>query len=399
MHTKRRRKKVRVGLASVPIYRIQRTDGRSQWRVRWVDPVHGRKEKTFPTESEAIEHANAVARQIDEAPRGAVFVPSEEEKRAVGALRAISDASGQSIDALIADLREARGHLPDGMRLSEAMADWAAKRPVGPPKPLPEIVAEFVAAKRSASRSPRHVNDLELRLRQFTRHFQCRLDEITGKHVEHWLDTLDVAPRTRTNYLVALSNLVHFAERRRYVTRGHLEVGRIERTREDSEIGIFTPAQLREILTRARREMIPFLALGAFAGLRHAEAQRVEWSQIGVEWIEVKAKQAKTRARRLVPVLPALRAWVDPLRKTDREMACRFVNAANEIATLAASLSFPWVRNGLRHSFATYRLALTNDENRTAVEMGNSPAMIVRHYRALATPRQAEEWFGVLPNG
>jgi len=397
MHTKRRRKKVRHGFVTVPVYQIRRADGRLQYRVRWVDPIYGRKEKTFPTESDAQQHAAAVARQIAETPTGAIFVPSEEEKRAVEALRSISDASGRSIDALIADFREARTHLPDGMRLSEAMADWTTRRPVGAQKPLPEIVDEFIAAKRSASRSERHIDDLGHRLGQFTRHFRCRLDEINGRHVEIWLDTLGVAPRTRTNYLLALSNLVHFAERRRYIARGQLEIGRIERTREDVEVGVFTPAQLREILTTARREMVPFLALGAFAGLRHAEAQRIEWAQIGTEWVEVKAKQAKTRARRLVPVLPALAAWLEPLRRTKREMACPFINTANEIDDLTKRLSFSWVRNGLRHSFATYRLAVTNDENRTATEMGNSPAMIVRHYRALATPDAGREWFSVLP--
>ena len=37
----------------------------------------------------------------------------------------------------------------------------------------------------------------------------------------------------------------------------------------------------------------------------------------------------------------------------------------------------------LRHLFISYRLAKTNDENLTAVEAGNSPAMIRQSYRQI----------------
>lgn len=397
MHTKRRRRTVRSGRVVVPVYRIKRSDGRVQWRVRWTDPVAGRKEQTFPTEREAEQHALAVALQIDAQPQSAVFTLSDEEKRAVTTLRRAAEASSAPIGSLISDFLSAREKLPPGTRLSDLSNEWLRRHPATSCPSIDQIVAEFIAVKRSAGRSDRHVQDLEYRLGAFVRAFRCRLDEITGRHVEDWLDRLGVAQRTRTNHLSALANVVGFAERRRYIPRGTLEIGRIERGKTDGEVGVFTPSQLREILTTARSEIVPFLALGAFAGLRHAEAARIEWGQIWAEWVEVKAKQSKTRARRLVPVLPTLRAWVEPLRRTQREMVCPLVNIANEITDLSQRLSFPWVRNGLRHSFASYRLAETQHEGKVAVEMGNSPAMIVQHYRALVTPEAAREWFAVIP--
>ena len=60
--------------------------------------------------------------------------------------------------------------------------------------------------------------------------------------------------------------------------------------------------------------------------------------------------------------------------------------------------------NALRHSFISYRLAKTNDENLTAVEAGNSPAMIHQSYRQIKdhtgrviTPELADAWFGIEP--
>jgi hypothetical protein len=36
--------------------------------------------------------------------------------------------------------------------------------------------------------------------------------------------------------------------------------------------------------------------------------------------------------------------------------------------------------------------------NRVALEAGNSPQMIFRHYRELATPDQAKTWFAIVPS-
>jgi hypothetical protein len=51
----------------------------------------------------------------------------------------------------------------------------------------------------------------------------------------------------------------------------------------------------------------------------------------------------------------------------------------------------------LRHSFISYRLAETQNINSVALEAGNSPQMIFRHYRELATPGQARTWFVIAP--
>ena len=50
--------------------------------------------------------------------------------------------------------------------------------------------------------------------------------------------------------------------------------------------------------------------------------------------------------------------------------------------------------NGFRHSYISYRLTLTGDMNRTALEAGNSAAMVHAHYHALVEdPALASQWF------
>jgi hypothetical protein len=53
--------------------------------------------------------------------------------------------------------------------------------------------------------------------------------------------------------------------------------------------------------------------------------------------------------------------------------------------------------NGLRHAFCTYHFAADANENQTAQQAGNSPAMIHAHYKGLATKAEARKWFAVKP--
>jgi integrase len=58
----------------------------------------------------------------------------------------------------------------------------------------------------------------------------------------------------------------------------------------------------------------------------------------------------------------------------------------------------PWPQNALRHSFATYYLALSQDAAKTAHELGHaSPDMLYKHYRGLSTQAAAKAYFGIFP--
>ncbi len=56
-----------------------------------------------------------------------------------------------------------------------------------------------------------------------------------------------------------------------------------------------------------------------------------------------------------------------------------------------------WRPNALRHSYASYRFAQIGDAGRVAGELGNSAAVVHRHYRELVKPANAERWFALRP--
>ncbi len=52
-----------------------------------------------------------------------------------------------------------------------------------------------------------------------------------------------------------------------------------------------------------------------------------------------------------------------------------------------------WKSDALRHSYASYKLALCPDVAALSFEMGNSPTMIKRHYLDLKHEDEARKWF------
>jgi hypothetical protein len=60
-------------------------------------------------------------------------------------------------------------------------------------------------------------------------------------------------------------------------------------------------------------------------------------------------------------------------------------------------LKLEWPRNVLRHSFISYRIAVVKSADQVALEAGNSPAIIFKNYRELATDDEAAAWFNILP--
>jgi integrase len=75
------------------------------------------------------------------------------------------------------------------------------------------------------------------------------------------------------------------------------------------------------------------------------------------------------------------------------------VNARKKLETVReAAKLIHWSNNGLRHSFASYRLAATNDAALTASELGHSTAkMLYSVYREVVLPEEAERYWNIVP--
>jgi hypothetical protein len=149
------------------------------------------------------------------------------------------------------------------------------------------------------------------------------------------------------------------------------------------ETGIFTPAQMKQIIGEVNDDLKPLLAVGAFCGLRSEELNRLDWRDVrlaeGV--IIVGADKAKTSTRRVVPIPENCRAWLAPHTKPEGQInpAPHAGALIDRIERAALRLKIKWVKNGLRHSFCSYRLALTSDPARVATEAEHYAGFCMRN--------------------
>ena len=289
---------------------------------------------------------------------------------------------------------------PFGATLRDAARFYSAhlKEIMGSRK-VKEVVADLLAARTADGMSPRYLKDLRWRLGRFTLSFgEQMIAGISASRIDQWLRGLGVAAATRNTFRVRVAALFAFARRRGYVKEN--PVADVERAKgRETEIEILSVSQVARLLESASSDMLPFWAIGAFAGLRRSEIERLTWSEVDfdADVIEVKASKSKTASRRLVTLQPNLRAWLAPYR-TRSGRVCP-VNLQRKIFgdRERAGLRSEWPQNALRHSFGSYHLAQFNDAAKLALEMGNSPAIIFRHYRQLVKPKQAERYWKLVP--
>jgi hypothetical protein len=143
-----------------------------------------------------------------------------------------------------------------------------------------------------------------------------------------------------------------------------------------------------------------WIALQGLGNLRLEEASRLDWREVFTiaGHVEISTSKSETRSRRMVEICPALEQWLAPFRGHEGRVGGRWATAndyVRDFAALRDRLKIPSRKNGLRHGFCTYHFALHNNENLSAAQAGNSPAMIHAYYKGLATKPEAGKWFAV----
>jgi integrase len=387
---------VRAGSASVRIY--QRSNkGYPDHIVSYY--LYGKRvQKSFANPRAARTHANEAAALIS-AGNGSALEFSGAERESYQAAKALATQAGLPLLALVREHVKAT-ELADGGSLIDAAREYAERRRLpGSSTPPQQVVDEMLKAKEQDGASPRYLQQLGSDLRRFAADFRKPLGSITTNHMEQWLRSLGLAPRSRNNLRVSLVTLFSFARHRGYLDKQRkTEAESVSKAKvKDSEVEVFTPEQMERILTGAPAKLLPFMTIGAFAGLRTSEIQRLEWNEIDFEsgYIRVSAAKAKTASRRLVPIPENLRLWLAPLAGNGRVLQDKEI--WRDVTARARNLGIEWPKNVLRHSAISYRLAELQDVAQVALEAGNSPQIIFKHYRQVVTPAQAERWFSINP--
>lgn len=145
---------------------------------------------------------------------------------------------------------------------------------------------------------------------------------------------------------------------------------------------------------------LAWFALALLAGVRPEEADRLQWSDIDLDrgMVTVDAAASKVRSRRIIHLMPAAVAWLKSARKLGAEMGVPRITRRRYLRAVRAKLGFEkWPTDLLRHTAASYLLAHHQDAGKVALELGNSPAVLFRHYRELVTREAAERFWNLKP--
>jgi integrase len=201
----------------------------------------------------------------------------------------------------------------------------------------------------------------------------------------------------------------------------------IEKMSKAGSIGILAPHEVSALLNNCHSSMIPFYAIGIFAGLRpYSEIARLDWDKFDwednmIEVANIKTAGHSNSAReRYVDIAPNLLEWLRPHRKasgrvlpgnfrdylygsckgrtvkfpTDRERAI----AALEKDGLPAFGLKEWPQDAMRHTYASMHYAKHEDAGKTAAQMGHSNSqMVFNAYRRKVKPKDAEKFWSITP--
>ena len=402
---------VTVAKMTVEIYsRAKKVKSRHYQIYEVADFSHGtRRMRCFSSLEKAQAEAETIARRLSAGDVIAAQLDSREAVTYGRAMQLLQDAGLDTpLELVVARYVESVKVLGNE-RIVEAAQDYNRRNPTErPARTVREVANELIEQKENRKVSARYAEDLKIRLKNLAEAFAVNVDAVTTTDLQAWLDGMKAAPRTIRNFRNTASALFKFAEARGYISRGENPVTATEKikTKNADVIEIYTPAEVARLLAAAPASFRPVMAIQAFAGLRSAEAMRLDWQNVKLDrgHIEVTAENAKTASRRIVPILPNLAAWLkDAAKKSGKifpHTRAYFHELQRDVAGRTATKDLPpvtWKHNALRHSFISYRCAAVQNVAQVAMEAGNSPGMIFGHYRELVTADEAKTWFTIAP--
>jgi len=374
--------------------------------------------QTFPTYPAARQAAERVVKELAKGSQAAALSASQTRDALVAfqRLESFCQSTGRHVSLLsaVSEWSEAAGKL-HGRTLGDAVEGFLRTVASVTRKDVQEAVEDFIKADEPRTKanageraqlSPKYAYNRAIQLRRFASAFPgTAICDLGKEHLDAFIGSLgEKSAKSRNHHRAAVRQFLQWAVRKDYISPTHrlneADTMRPERA-NSAEVQFYTATEFRALLDAAEGPMRAMIAIGGLAGLRTAELLRLTWQDV---WrvaghIEVTAGKAKTRQRRLVESCPALAAWLGDFDKFTTGPLCTLheITWQQHFLKLCEKAGVDRKTNGLRHAFCTYHFAAHANENLTAQQAGNSPAMIHEHYKGLATKADAEKWFNVQP--
>lgn len=308
-----------------------------------------------------------------------------------------------------ADARSALGILTgSGLTLTGAAEIAVHRRRARKVVTADDAAALFLASRTASRARPATVRWYDDRLGPWLRvHGSAMMDEFTRPMLLDWIN--EHTAGARPGYLRALRALFRWCAAQEPAMVGN-DPSRgltLPKIHADHSIAFLSVDQC-DTLLRGCGDHLGAVALSLFAGLRPDEVAGrgkpwLPWAEIheAEQLVHVPAACSKTRKERSIEGLPpALWRWLATIPAGKRGATVSSARSRQIADRGRAVLGLDrWPADALRHTFATYAVALTSDAAKISLWLGHegSTSLIHRHYRGLATKAQGESFFAIVP--
>jgi integrase len=369
-----------------------------------------RKRKYFTSETDALDFAK---KRMDElGVNGTAFgTITDAERNALNCWR--SFAAGKSAPDLLVVIRDYIG------RWNEKNASIT----------IAEALDRFVDHQDAEGASVRHLASIKSRIKRLvTDHGGTLVANLDEGAFSDWLNGLrgtradkagdKLTMTTRDNLKKTCRTFFTFCISRGWASINPVPVAAKKRTRghriaKRKAPVIMLPADVEKFLHKVEEVaplVLPFWLVKFFAGIRDAEAGRLDWSMIDLKAgvINLPAEITKTGDRRKVKIEPTLADWLTPYAEKSGPLTpgvapsryyykkvLRHLRKPDKRGEKAKVFVFP--SNAARHSFGTYHLFHFRDPGETAIQLGHkgNPTMLWEHYANPAAEEHAAAFWAL----
>ena len=340
-----------------------------------------------------------------------------------------SEWSNSDRARIVASLEQVGGDVG----LIEKAVEFYLKHHSGPSKAVWRVYGEYIRIKKRNGRRDASIKDIKVKLRKFVRAFgRMKINQITVDDIDKFFKAQKFSLGTEISYRSKISAFLTFGIKRGY-RGGDNPISKLEDITVDQSLpSVLAVDEVRRLLGaaesflpkryivarrkghkvkggglvpftddvriyEARSSIVPYLAIGLFAGLRpKGELPNLDWRDVDFikKTIRVSPEFAKKRRQRYVEMSQNLIRWIKPYAKTEGKIGF----SRRILRTVQTTAGVKWSSDVMRHSYGSYHIAFHHDAARTSLEMGHSRiGELFKSYRNLVTPGDAKLYWKIVP--
>lgn len=369
-------------------YKNKRTGSRS-WRV--TGTVDGKRvRKNFLKHADALEEIQSLRIKA---------LNGETHRSAVTTLT----------DLQIAEAQDAFDRLNGRYSLREAIDYFLGnyKEPTSS-FTISDVLDEFLDAKRAAGVRERSIKQLKSTLTQFTKAVPKQLlHEISIADLEDYIKSKSWSPKTQNNFRADLHSFFEWCilKPRQWLSENPAsDLPKFKIERGIPQILSFKQSkELMEYVAEKDAGMVPYFALALFAGIRpqYLGGELGKIAQMGADaWdlidfrnkvIRIPPEISKTGEYRTINIQPNLADWLKPFAKEKASIAV--ANFERRLKKIRAEKKLG--HDVLRHTFISMHVAKFKSVGATALQSGNSEAIVRRHYLKMVAENESKQFWAI----